>query len=258
MHFLKNFIETGVEVKEIFSNMERKEERVGYMGMGADGTETSRLDKLAEDALIARIEELDLPFNIVSEEIGFVDRGYRKSIVMDPLDGTYNAENQIPFYSMSLAIMTEEFSDMEEALVINLATGNYFWAAKDEGAYRNGVKLETSDKRSGASVVYSLSDEIVHNFLREGITRKRILGCASLEMALLANGSLDNVAYLGIEKQLRNVDVAAGYLLIKETGGFILDGSYHELNMGKDVRERVNMIALSSSYGNKIQEIMKG
>jgi fructose-1,6-bisphosphatase/inositol monophosphatase family enzyme len=254
MAFLKNFIETGSEIKESISLLEHKDQRIGYTGMGADGTLTSTLDKLAEDYIIERIKDLDLPFNIISEESGFIDRGYEKNIVIDPLDGTYNAENQLPFYSMSLAIMENDFQSLEEALVMNLATGNYFWGAKGQGAYRNGTKLSNSDKRTGASVVYKLSDTKIPDFLMEGIYRKRILGCASLEMSMIANGSLDHVAYLGEGKQLRNVDIAAGVLLIKETGGFILEASYRNLNMGKDVRIRENMIALSAIYTEKVKE----
>jgi Archaeal fructose-1,6-bisphosphatase and related enzymes of inositol monophosphatase family len=257
MHFLKNFIETAAEVKESIFGLERREERIGYTGMGADGTKTSTLDKLAEDSIIERIVELDLPFNIVSEEIGFVDRGYEKNIIMDPLDGTYNAENQIPIYSMSLAIMTEKLSDVEEAIVINLATGNYFWAARGKGAYRNTFPLPQTTRRTRTSVQYVLEDTEVPSFLKEGMTRKRILGCASMEMSLIANGSLDNVAYLGEGKMLRNIDIAAGILLVKETGGYILDGSLHELDMGKDVTQRINMIALSALYKDKVEEFGK-
>ncbi len=256
MHFLKNFIETATEVKEIFSSLERREERIGYTGMGADGTKTSTLDKLAEDSIIERINELDLPFNIISEEIGFVDRGYEMNIIMDPLDGTYNAENQIPFYTMSLAIMKNRLSDIQEGIVINLATGNYFWASKGEGAFRNTMPLPKSTRRTLASVQYTLEETEVPSFLRADMTRKRILGCASMEMSLVANGSLDNVAYLGPGKKLRNVDIAAGVLIVKETGGYILDGNLHELDMGKNVKERVNMIALSAAYEEKVREIL--
>ena len=255
MTFLKNFIETGSEIREHISTLENKEQRIGYTGMGADGTLTSRLDKLAEDKIIERINDIDLPFNIISEEIGFVDRGYDSNIIMDPLDGTYNAENQIPLYSMSLAVMKDDFTSLQEAFVMNLATGNYFWATKGNGAYRNGYKIEKAERRSHASVVYNLEETEVPEFLKNDITRKRILGCASMELALLANGALDNVAYLGREKKLRNVDIAAGVLLVEEMGGFVFDGNLKKMNMGKDVRERKNMIALSSFYKDEIKEL---
>ena len=256
MVFLKNFIETGSEIREHISTLENKDQRIGYTGMGADGTLTSRLDKLAEDKIIERINDIDLPFNIISEEIGYVDRGYESNIIMDPLDGTYNAENQIPIYSMSLAIMNDDFDSIQEAFIMNLATGNYYWATKGNGAYRNGYKMDKPERRSHASVVYNLEETEVPDFLKEDITRKRILGCASLEMAFLANGSLDNVAYLGREKMLRNVDIAAGVLLIREMDGYVLDGDLKQLNMGKDVRERKNMIALSTFYKNDASEFL--
>jgi fructose-1,6-bisphosphatase/inositol monophosphatase family enzyme len=257
MSFLKNFIETGNELFEKINSLVFKEERTGYTGMGADGTLTSRLDKLCEDAIINRVEELDLPFNIVSEEVGMMDRKYQKNLVIDPLDGTYNAENQIPAYSMSVAIMENNFDTLQEALVFNLATKNYFYAEKGKGAYRNQTKLEKTTQRTGASVIYSLRGENVPDFLREGINRRRILGCASLEMGFVSNNSIDYVAYIGKEKELRNVDIAAGVLLVRETGGFVLDQNLKPLNMNLDVRERKNMIALSAAYENTLKEAIK-
>jgi fructose-1,6-bisphosphatase/inositol monophosphatase family enzyme len=254
MSFLKNFIETGNELIEKIDTLTLKEERTGYTGMGADGTLTSRLDRLCEDAIIKRVYDLDMPFNIVSEEVGFMDRHFEKNLVIDPLDGTYNAENQIPAYSMSIAVMKDDFNSLEEAIVINLATGNYFYAEKGKGAYRNQTKLRKTSERTGASVIYSLRGDNVPDFLREGIIRRRILGCASLEMGFVANNSIDYVAYIGKEKELRNVDIAAGVMLVKETGGFVLDQHLKPLNMGLDVRERRNMIALSAAYEGMIRD----
>ncbi|MBR6214239.1 MAG: hypothetical protein IKQ67_06330 [Candidatus Methanomethylophilaceae archaeon] len=43
--------------------------------IGADGTPTSRLDKVAENAVLMYLERNAVPLNVLSEEIGFVDRG---------------------------------------------------------------------------------------------------------------------------------------------------------------------------------------
>ncbi len=247
MPYLKNFIDTGKYLMEEIHKLHDKNDRIGYTGMGADGTMTSRLDDLCESVIIERINDLDLPFNIVSEETGFTDRNYENNIVIDPLDGTYNAENQIPAYSISIAIMGENFDSIQEGFVMNLPTMNYFWAEKGKGAFRNEIPLHKTSKLTGASVVYSLEDDIIPEFLKTGINRRRILGCASVEMSLLSNGSLDFVAYLGPEKKLRNVDIAAGIILVRETGGIVLDEHFKPLNMDLDVRKRKNMIALSAA-----------
>ena len=76
MPYLKNFIETGKYLMEEIHKLNDKNDRIGYTGMGADGTLTSRLDDLCESVIIERINDLDLPFNIVSEETGFTDRNY--------------------------------------------------------------------------------------------------------------------------------------------------------------------------------------
>jgi fructose-1,6-bisphosphatase/inositol monophosphatase family enzyme len=252
MPFLKEFIVTGNQLSGKINSLFNKSDRVGYTGMGADGTLTSTLDSLCEDAIINRIEELNLPFNIVSEERGFVDRGFEDNIVIDPLDGTFNAENQIPAYSISLAIMGKDFNSINEALVFNLPTSNYFWAEKGKGAFRNNIQLPQTDKMTGTAVTYTMDPSSVPQYLIDEVTRLRIFGCASMELALLANGSLDSVAYLGSEKKLRNVDIAAGILLVRETGGTVLDEKGNILNMDLDVRSRRNMIALSHAKSKLI------
>jgi fructose-1,6-bisphosphatase/inositol monophosphatase family enzyme len=56
--------------------------------IGADGTPTSNIDKVAEDVILDAVIEMDLPVNVLSEEAGLVDMGYPDTLVIDPIDGT--------------------------------------------------------------------------------------------------------------------------------------------------------------------------
>jgi NAD+ kinase len=74
--------------------------------IGADGTPTKRIDIIAENIAINSIEKYCNAL-LISEEIGFkkIGNGNPKYvIVLDPIDGTYNALNDIPIYSVSVAI----------------------------------------------------------------------------------------------------------------------------------------------------------
>ena len=104
------------------------------IGVGADGTPTKLIDKVAEDIAIEKIQESPLPVNLLSEEIGFMDFGGIYTIILDPIDGTRNAVRGIPFYAVSVAIGKDRLKDTEYGVVINIPTGDTFFAEKGKGA----------------------------------------------------------------------------------------------------------------------------
>ena len=69
-----------------------------FVCMGADGTPTSRIDLAAEDAIIEVLKNEGRSIRIISEERGELILGDSPeySIVLDPLDGTYNSSVGIP------------------------------------------------------------------------------------------------------------------------------------------------------------------
>ena len=52
--------------------------------MGADGTPTSEVDKVAENTVLDYIVRNNVPLNVLSEEIGYVDNGFEDTLVLDP------------------------------------------------------------------------------------------------------------------------------------------------------------------------------
>ncbi len=108
------------------------------LGRGADGAPSSRLDRVAEAAVLERLEERHERVNVLSEEAGFVDRGGDALLVLDPVDGTHNALRGVPAYSVSLAVGRGRLSDVEEGLVRDLVSGATYHAAKGRGATLDG------------------------------------------------------------------------------------------------------------------------
>ncbi|MCK5309380.1 MAG: sugar kinase, partial [Thermoplasmata archaeon] len=82
------------------------------VAIGADGTDTSYVDKVAEDVILEFMDQNDVQSNLLSEEVGFVDRGFDEVLVIDPVDGTYNASRGIPFFSISIARGRKLLSDL--------------------------------------------------------------------------------------------------------------------------------------------------
>lgn len=242
---LNIFRDVGREITEKLSEIRQNGNRYGITGMGADGTLTHVMDKVSEDILIRQVEQSDLPFNIVSEEAGFIDRKYDENLVVDPLDGTFNAEQDIPFYSISIAVMKEDMGSLSRGFVMDLANGDIYSAKTGEGAFKNGRKISTEGKRNNAFILNMSGnlDDMTLKFLKKA-GRVRSIGCASLELCLVASGSADMMAYLGRSSYIRNVDVAAGVIIVREAGGFVIDPDGATFNMGLDVSERKNIIAV--------------
>lgn len=223
-------------------------ERGKEICIGADGTPTCKIDKVAEDAILQFIEERDLPFNILSEEIGYLDRGYEKTLVIDPVDGTHNAILGIPFYSVSLAIGTSSLSDIEFGLVRNIVTGQTYYAERGKGAVLDGKKISTKsfDRTRSTFLVYmgmySHPDTLI--VARKSV-KTRSLGCASLEMCMVADGRVD-AYYMNCEvreKSIRVFDIAASALILREAGGDVVTLSGEPLDMPFDLSARSNFLA---------------
>lgn len=223
-------------------------ERAAEVGMGADGTPTCRIDQAAEGLLLRLMDDKDVPLNVLSEEAGFIDRGYERTLVMDPVDGTYNALMGIPFYSVSLAICTNRMSDATHGIVRNLVTGDQFYAEKGKGATWNGrpIHVRRCDMESSVLFVYlgKYSSATANGVLRKA-RRTRSMGCSSLEMCLVAAGLADGF-YMNSEvyqRALRVVDIAASSLILREAGGEVYDLHGNALDMSLDLEVRANCLA---------------
>lgn len=245
------------KVREAERALPRSYDRSRELCQGADGTPTCSVDKVAEDVILEIVRDRDLPFNVLSEEIGFVDRQQRRTLVIDPIDGTYNSAMGVPFYSVSLAIGTGSLKDVEAGLVQNLVTGDTYYAERGKGAYLNDERINTRPFNPYKSVFlvylgkYASADNF--EFARRGV-RARALGCASLEMCLLAEGKAD-AYYMNCEvyeRSIRVVDIAASVLILREAGGEVVDLMGHPLDMVFDLRARSNFLAYGDEEVRKV------
>ncbi len=225
---------------------------------GADGTPTSNIDKVAEDTILACVEEMDLPLNILSEEAGLVDRGQTRTLVIDPIDGTHNSMLGIPLYSVSLAVGTSSLSDVEVGVVRDLVSDDLFVAERDKGAELNGrpIRVREANPSLPATLVYlgrHAGSETMKVVKRAG--RVRSMGCASLEMCMVAQGKFD-AYYMNCdihEKSIRVVDIAASALVLREAGGELVDLQGRRLDMPFVLTARSNFLAFGDP---RVREVL--
>ena len=171
---------------------------------------------------------------------------------MDAVDGSANAVRGIPFFCCSLAFATDDkLSTITDAAVTNLTTGEIFWASKGKGAFLDKKKISVQNKKplykiigintSGASSEQLKKLEPVfqnHNHTRH-------FGANALEMAMLAQGLMD--IYIDFRGKIRIQDLAAGYLLVKEAGGLILNENLEPLESDLSYEARLSFVTAANN-----------
>jgi len=222
------------------------------VGHGADGNFSYRIDRIAEDAAFSKIKEMGLKYNILSEESQFQDNGAEETLVLDPVDGSRNAINGLPMFSVSIAVGKKNLAGVRAGLVMDILSGRVYYAEKDNGATMDDKPLKTrkyDERRSvfllnlGANASSNLYD----------LSRKspvvRSYGSAALEICLVAEGRADLYANRSIDNRhaVRIVDIAAAFLILREAGGELYDATGNLLEMQFDINDRKNIFAVGDS-----------
>lgn len=219
------------------------------LGRGADGAPSTRIDQVAEAAVLRVLDYEDVKVDVLSEEAGFLDRGGDATLVLDPIDGTHNAIRGVPAYSVSIALGHERLADVEEGLVRDLVGGTTFYAAAGGGAFQNGrpIRVRPFDPRDSLFTVYMGSNAHPNaSHVASKARRVRSLGAASLDLCLVATGAAD-LYYMhsaAVETKLRAVDIAAGTLIVREAGGKVLDLAGKDLDIPLSLDARTDLMAL--------------
>jgi len=197
------------------------------LGRGAAGDKTYAFDRQAETVVLEHLGSLGEPLEVLTEEAGVLrlhgPGGLR--VLLDPVDGSRNAAAGLPFYGSSIAVAEgERLADVFMAYVLNLASGDEFWAQRGRGAFLNGAPIRcTGDERLRVAAFEAA--DTARDIPRimpvlEAFHRVRCMGAVALELACLAGGGLTAVLS---PSPSRSFDYAAGWLLLKEAGGLFTD-----------------------------------
>jgi myo-inositol-1(or 4)-monophosphatase len=207
-------------------------ERIVAKGPGDVVTEA---DHLSEALVIGAIRERFPDDAIVAEESGHhrsrggkgvhAAEGAERAWIIDPLDGTVNYANGVPFFCVSIGFVLG--GQAAVGVIYDPLRDELFSAVAGGGAQLDGQPIHLPDKER-------LSDCLISMGLpRRGYRRReaallhatrvsRNLGSASLALAYVANGRFDLFVQL---RSLSNWDVAAAGLIAQEGGARVTDGS---------------------------------
>jgi myo-inositol-1(or 4)-monophosphatase len=228
------------------------------VGIGADGTSTMLIDAFVEEAIVEATQSMSV--NILSEEVGFVDRGSSQTLVIDPLDGSANAAAGVPLSCFSAALAVD--SKFVAALTVWF-DGHRCWGATADGsvlvgAPATGWKTTGRCKVDGAAL--SLLRPHDHTWeLWQSLTRRagriRILSCSTLEAALVLQGSTDAFVDAGSETH-RLVDLVAAMVLVPLGGGVVRDLYGRPIEFDTDLTRRWSgVVAASPQLADEICEL---
>jgi myo-inositol-1(or 4)-monophosphatase len=195
---------------------------------GAGGDRTFAIDKQAEDCILAGLESLREPMSIVSEEFGSKELlGGGRRVLIDPVDGSKNAISGLPLYCASIAVADgDTVGDITKGYVINLLSGDEFWAEKGAGAFFNGERLQA--QQDEVMRVVAFEAQVPHRDLPQllpllaSARRVRCLGAVALDLAHVAYGS---ISVFHMNAPSRSIDFGAGILLVREAGGIVTDSA---------------------------------
>ncbi len=190
----------------------------------------TEVDQAAEREIIGILLNAYPDHAILAEESGALNNSEKQENenvwIIDPLDGTTNFMHGFPQYAISIAL--QQRGVVTQALVYDPNRNDLFTASKGGGAYLNDKRLRVSKQskiassligtgvpRSGAAAM----DEYMKMFrlMSEQCQGLRRPGSAALDLAYVAAGYLDGF----FEKGLQPWDIAAGALLVSESGGIV-------------------------------------
>lgn len=185
-----------------------------HRGRGYSGQrETQYFLDLAADEVALKILGA-AGYQVMSEESGLTGSGELLAVV-DPIDGSTNCDRGIPFFATSIAIMKNQ--ELIAGLVYNHATGTFFESEKGAGSTRDGKTLRANTTTDISEAIVAFSGLPPRHL---GWTQYRALGAASLEICLVADGSLD-VYGVAQKSTLNPWDYLAGMLIAREAGAVV-------------------------------------
>ena len=217
-------------------------ERATETGRGEGGDMALVIDRAAEDAVFAELEALGEPVTAVSEERGQLELngGGPVHVVIDPVDGSLNAKRGLPFAAVSIAVAEgPRMGDAIAGCVAEFDPRREWWAARGEGAWRDGQRLpalapgrlELVGLETARPDAIAANAELIGAL---GADRVRSLGAVAVTLCMVAAGELDAMISL---RDVRSVDAAAGQLIVREAGGGVAFPAGDSL--GLEMRSRV-------------------
>lgn len=245
--------EASRRIYENVKDLAGTEDAGGDFGRGAGGDISRNIDIIAEKTVLDYLKEIKFDCVVLGEECGRVELSQNPKgfVIMDAIDGSANSVRGVPFFCSSLAFATENsLSSITDGVITNLSSGEMYWASKNKGAFLNDTQIQVHDKDPIYKIVgintSGATPELMQKLhpIFEQHNHTRHFGANALEMAMFARGLMD--IFIDLRKKIRIQDIAAGYLIVKEAGGLLLDENFESLDADLSYDTRISFIAAAN------------
>ncbi len=218
----------------------------------------SAADLKAEKTLRYELQRARPDFGFIGEEGGLVAEGDGlHRWIVDPLDGTTNFLHGIPHFAISVALQRGE--EIIAGVVYDPLRDELFWAERNGGAFLNDRRLRVSSRHNLADAVIATGmpflgkpghDKYLASLRAVMLNTAgvRRLGAAALDLAYVAAGRCDGFWEMGLGLW----DMAAGLILVRESGGFACD-----MDGGQNMLDSGDIIATNDPLHGPITKLLR-
>jgi len=213
-------------------------------------------DKRVEKIIINELANSE--YSILSEERGIIEgKNKDKRWIIDPIDGTTNFLNGLPHFAISIGY--EERAEIVSGIIFDPIKNEMFFAEKGQGAYLNNIRTRVSNKSDfknsllvtgGPRYTSDIKEKVFKEYIELAKKVKppiRKSGSAALDLAYVAAGRFDG----SWQRELKYWDIAAGIIIVKESGGYIENLSGKSFNEGP-----INLVASNSKIHKELTNFL--
>jgi myo-inositol-1(or 4)-monophosphatase len=256
---------TGIAARagELLVDRIERLERIDYKSAKDVVTEA---DHLSEALIIDAIRAAHPEDGIIAEESGdhvsgaghAPTAGVGRAWVIDPLDGTINYANGIPFFCVSIALV--EGGRPVVGVIHDPMRGETFAASDDGPATLDGLPIEASTKQDLSDFVVSMAlsgPALISRArtVRKAIRVPRSMGSAALALAYVGNGRFDAFVQQG---GLSSWDIAAAGLIAERGGATVTNlagGAWFDVGRKP---QSIGVLAAPTRHHGHLLDLIKG
>ena len=215
-------------------------------------------DKRVEKIIINELNVENSKYSVLCEEKGeLIGKNKEKRWIIDPIDGTTNFLNGLPHFAISIAY--EEKGEILSGIIFDPIKNEMFFAEKGQGAYLNNIRTRVSNKSDfknsllvtgGPRYTSNIKDKVFKEYIE--LAKKvrppiRKSGSAALDLAYVAAGRFDG----SWQRELKYWDIAAGIIILKESGGFI-----NNLRGDNYLQDKIDIVATNSKIHKELSAFL--
>ncbi len=219
---------------EILQKMRHKNLKISFKG---EKNLVTDADYIIEDFIVNNLKKEFPDSKFLTEERhnDYISNKKEFLWIIDPLDGTTNYSKKFMFYSISIALYTNK---VILGVIYAPAFNDLYWTYEYGYSYRNNRRIFVSDEKEikNSLLVTGFSYAVTIKKVKPFETFKKVslatlgvrrCGSAALDLAYVSCGIFDGFW----EEGLNPWDIAAGYLLVKNSGGKVTNLTGGKLNI---------------------------